>query len=276
MEDFQKLISEAKAQYKPQCDFSALPHEALIYVFVVTDFLSRKCVIRILSHGKPDLSVEDVARYAGRIVRNLNPEHLAFLYQIYPQRDPLSFLVELDCNMRDIVAEMDKRIEPYELSRLMVGLEARPWEQSRINSLLKHLHIEKMEVHKKKKRRQDDEDLQGIGLKAAAEGYRKLKDNAIGKLKGFRNPSLPKDLNIPRSDKPPWDKLNPVAFTKTFEDAVRGLLPAFQDEMKDLRYDTHQGLHAFWQESKAEIRGGARGEKIRPWDRGKRGWVRWS
>ena len=256
MIDFQKLIAEVKTQYKPQCDYSALPHVVLISVLVIADFLSRKCTIRILSHRAPDLSDKDVAGYADRLVRNLNPEYLAFLYQIHPHKGPLSFLVELDCNIRDIVAEMNKRIEPFALSRVMVALDARRWEQSRIKSLLKHLHIEDIGVYDKKKRRQDTEDLQGIGLAAAVEQYSKLKFNAIGKAKGFRNPSLPEGLNIPGPDKPPWDIRNPWLFTKTLEDAIRGLLPALQGEVETLRHYAYQGLRDDWEKSEAQKRTG--------------------
>ncbi len=253
--DFQKLISEAKARYKPQCDYSAQSHVALISFLVIAEYYGFKCVVRILSNMDPDLDPKEVFIQADRIARSPNPINLEYLYRIYPHEEPLCFLVELNRNIDDIAAEMDKRVENYPIGRAVIRLVAIPQEQS-LERLTKQLHIDRIPVHQDKMRRQDPGDFQGIGLLNFVERYDKLKTNAIGEVEGSRSPTLPKRLDLPSSDPPPWDELHPWLFTQFLEKMVRGLLPALQGELEDPK-SARQEVRNDWEKSRAKKRGGS-------------------
>ena len=89
MEDFQKLISEVTARYKPEYDYPKLNDASLLVHFCVYAVGACQCVIRILNMKDMAPPTKETTQKVSRISADPSPENLAWLYSLHPDKRPL-------------------------------------------------------------------------------------------------------------------------------------------------------------------------------------------
>jgi len=261
--DFQQFISDVEASYKPQCDYSQLPHLVLIITLYDADFLGHQCVARILAAKKPDWSRQQVLVEAHKIASKPSPDKLASLYQIYPFKEPLAFLVELFFNRIDISREMWLRTERCKLGRAIVKLETRIGQESfkEFRNLLykcvtggtnRRTLGSRIFVQNKP---HDYRERRDIAIEGVFDTVKKLKKNAIGSVTGSYVPSLPSGLNVPEA--PDWlYRILVQQFKMGLELALRTLLPILNGEAEKAKEGAHEKLKSENRKGKAQKRSG--------------------
>jgi len=268
MIDFQKLIAEVKAQYKPQYDYTKLRDLDLTVLMNVHMVKGLMCVTRILSLRMSDMAPEDAWKHAHHITMKPNVKNLKWLYGIHPDRRPLEFLVWLDCNQYKIVAELSKRTESYPLGRELLRNELDRLGPSWLLSLWRLLGVEKTKTSHSWE--DDTEELLLLARDTAIKHHKDLGQSAIGGLVNQTCNSdfsegrsyswaLPVNLGLPAEDKPPWDEILPQALAKSIEDSLAFFIPILCGDVDNTTPEKVR--HALEAHKRGQLRREARRER---------------
>jgi len=254
--DFQQFTSDVEASYKPQCDYSALPDEALVVRLGLADCLGIQCAARILCASNPNWSPGEVLRLAFCISRNPSPENLTELYGFWPRSEPLQFLVDLRLNARHIGAELRKRSAEHKLGRALLAsilsTSKEPFKTLLMNSISGGKPLWQ-------RTRNTDKDVQNDREATAIEGawrhFKKLKAGTVKRAKGSYLPSLPSWVKVP--DAPDWliRELS-EKFKLTIEQTLRDLLPVIRGTAEEIAESAHQAVRNQDEKWSAQKRGG--------------------
>ena len=164
MEDFHKLISDVTATFKPQYDRSKLEDKDLLNFYCLYTVWSCQCVVRILGMMDEAPFTNETAKRVSALSHYPNPENLAYLYFIHPDKRPLEFLVRIKLEKRSILEELDQRHQALQAGRAFIAIDEGKW-QGDMNDLHKVLKVEKIPSYRIAK--EDPEDLKSIATTKA-------------------------------------------------------------------------------------------------------------
>ncbi len=208
-------------------------------------------MVRALGQKMPDLPPDESLKKAKEVSDNPSAENLAWLYSIHPDKEPIKFIILLNCWRGEISKELNKRVETYAVGRELVAYqvkkELKKLEPSLILPLTKALKVEKVKTHRPWA--YDTEDLLWLAVDKAIEQHKEL-SQSIQDQNHFPVPDLPPDFfDLPEESKPLQDKIH-IAMIETLTEGRKFFLPLLRGELENMPEVIRQALRDYYRKQK--------------------------
>ena len=255
MEDFQKLISEVEAGYKPQYDYSKPDDKDLHVFYAINTIWGCQCVVRVLDMQGLATPKKETTERVSRIVHDPSPDNLTELYSLYPDTRPLKFLVWLRLDQKNILRELDKRHRSFKVGRAFILWEEGKWQPKDVTDFHKLLKVEKITSYRPEK--EDAEALKSEATAKAVEFFKRRGEPLVVKQRpGMPIPAIPSEWGLPARDPDPWGLWHRYQLDVYIENLVKDYLSLFFGGVDRVKEASHQALKNLWEKREAQKRTG--------------------
>jgi hypothetical protein len=201
-------------------------------------------------------------RRASQIADDPSPPVLAALSRIWPDREPLLYLVWVRLECEHVAMELRKRLEGLGVGAALLRTLGPEPSPDAVRRLTRTLHVSQITVRSSHRHEEDPDDLRQVAVTEAVERYRTLTDGIEVKQEvtdaGLRELCSPPDFGIPEVDNPSWEARNLRLVATECREALKQFGPIFDGHAESIREQAHQALRDHFEKRKAKKRTGQR------------------